>query len=238
MATWKKVIVSGSQAELAALTSSIAVLVGTNQQITTNQATTFLTGSFTGSFTGVADLPDLINGSGITSFTYDGSATATVSVSGAAALSSNNVPKWSGDAFVNSGISDNGTTITISEDAVFQSDITVLGTASFQNTTNLEVADRFILLASGSNTTGDGGLVIQQASQDVGELFGYENSINRWGFTSSFSADSSTFNAAAYITTTEVGTSSPSSAPIYGGAGNGYGNMYIKTDTGDIFIYS
>jgi len=51
-AEWKKVIVSGSQAELAALTASIAIKVGTNQQIGTTQATTFLTGSFTGSFKG------------------------------------------------------------------------------------------------------------------------------------------------------------------------------------------
>jgi hypothetical protein len=46
MAEWKKVIVSGSAAVLSQLN------VGTNQQITTSQATTFLTGSFTGSFTG------------------------------------------------------------------------------------------------------------------------------------------------------------------------------------------
>ena len=52
MATWKKVIVSGSQAELAAVTASLGVLVGTNQSITTTQAGTFLTGSFTGSFKG------------------------------------------------------------------------------------------------------------------------------------------------------------------------------------------
>jgi len=52
MATWKKVIVSGSSAELAAVTSSLGVLVGTNQSITTTQANTFLTGSFTGSFKG------------------------------------------------------------------------------------------------------------------------------------------------------------------------------------------
>ena len=58
MAEWRKVIVSGSNAELATLTASIAVKVGTNQQITTGQATTFLTGSFTGSFTG--------DGSGLT----------------------------------------------------------------------------------------------------------------------------------------------------------------------------
>jgi hypothetical protein len=55
MATWKKVVVSGSAAELSQLN------VGTNQQITTTQATTFLTGSFTGSFTG--------NGAGLTGVT-------------------------------------------------------------------------------------------------------------------------------------------------------------------------
>lgn len=46
MATWKKVLVSGSSAEVSQLN------VGANQQITTAQSTTFLTGSFTGSFRG------------------------------------------------------------------------------------------------------------------------------------------------------------------------------------------
>ncbi len=52
MAEWKKVIVSGSNAELNQLN------VGSNQQITTNPATTYLSGSFSGSFQGTADLPD------------------------------------------------------------------------------------------------------------------------------------------------------------------------------------
>lgn len=52
MASWKKLIVSGSVAELASVSASIGVLVGTNQQIQTTQANTRLTGSFTGSFTG------------------------------------------------------------------------------------------------------------------------------------------------------------------------------------------
>jgi hypothetical protein len=46
MATWKKVIVSGSSAILNQLN------VSTNQQIGTAQSTTFLTGSFSGSFKG------------------------------------------------------------------------------------------------------------------------------------------------------------------------------------------
>lgn len=58
MATWKKLIVSGSVAELAAVSASVGVLVGANQQIQTTQAGTRLTGSFTGSFTG--------DGSGLT----------------------------------------------------------------------------------------------------------------------------------------------------------------------------
>ena len=52
MATWKKLIVSGSVAELASVSASVGVLVGTNQQIQPTQADTRLTGSFTGSFVG------------------------------------------------------------------------------------------------------------------------------------------------------------------------------------------
>ena len=52
MATWKKVIVSGSAAELLNVTASSGVLVGTNQQITTSPSTTQLSGSFSGSFFG------------------------------------------------------------------------------------------------------------------------------------------------------------------------------------------
>ena len=130
-----------------------------------------------------------------------------------------------------------GTTLTVTGNEVITGNLTVQGTASFQNTTNLEVADRFVLFASGSNTAGDGGIVIQQGTQNVGELYGYESSINRWGFTSSFTANQSSFTPAAFITTTEVGASSPTAAPIYGGSGNGAGNIYVTTG-GDIFIYS
>jgi hypothetical protein len=122
---------------------------------------------------------------------------------------------------------------------VVTGNLTVQGTASFQQTTsNLEVADRFVLFASGSNTAGDGGIVVQQGTQNVGELYGFENAANRWGFTSSFNASSPSFTPAAYITTTEFAASNPSAAPIYGGASNGYGNIHVNTVTGDIFIYS
>jgi len=422
MATWKKVIVSGSTANLAALqvdnlTSgqvvigggssnlSTTAINGTGNIVATTNATNLVhsgsfSGSFQGNFVGTTNLPDLTQGTGITAFTYDGATTATVAVSGASALSTNNVTKWTGTAFANSSLTDNGTTITgatslqltgassaltgsftgsfkgdgsqlsgvtataifpttaktdlasadqffindgtnkfitygnlltdlagtnlsvegtdsltlastitgitsisstsftgsllgtsslatnatsasfaltvgsiannvtnntdnrvltatgggsingesnltfdgttltVTGNEVITGNLTVQGTASFQQTTNLEVADRFVLFASGSNTTGDGGIVIQQATQNVGELYGYDNAVNRWGFTSSFNANSPTYTAAAFITTTETAGSNPSAAPIYGGASNGFGNIHVNTSTGDIFIYS
>lgn len=61
MATWKKVLVSGSAIHVSQLTASVSLQVGTNQVITTNPATTFLSGSFSGSFSG--------NGTGLTGVT-------------------------------------------------------------------------------------------------------------------------------------------------------------------------
>jgi hypothetical protein len=480
MATWKKVIVSGSTANLAALqvdnlTSGNVVIGGGTGNLSTTAingtgnivATTGATGlnmsgsfsgSFQGNFVGTTNLPDLTQGTGITAFTYDGAATATVAVSGASTLSTNNISKWTGTAFANSSLTDNGTTITgatsiqltganssltgsftgsfsgngagltgvtataifpttaktdlattdqffindgtskyvtygnlvtdlagsgagtsnltttdtgdslaltsqitvtgvtaslfgtaswatnattatnannvavtdttsgtgpyyvmfadgttgnravrvdsaaltfnattntltvtssnaisssfastvgsiapniqnnvdnyiltatgatgingeqkltfdgvtltVTGNEVITGNLTVQGTASFQQTTNLEVADRFVLFASGSNTAGDGGIVIQQGTQNVGELYGYDSATNRWAFTSSFTANGASFTPAAFITTTEVAAANPSAAPIYGGASNGFGNIHVNTSTGDIFIYS
>ena len=137
-----------------------------------------------------------------------------------------------------SNLTFNGTTLTVTGNATITNNLTVQGTASFQNTTNLEVADRFVLFASGSNTTGDGGIVVQQGTQNVGELYGYNNATTRWGFTSSFSANQSSFTPIAHITTTEFAASNPSAAPIYGGSSNGYGNIHVNSSTGDIFIYA
>jgi hypothetical protein len=54
----------------------------------------------------------LTQGTGITSFTYNGSSAQTVAVSGAASLTTNAITKWNGSAFVSASLTDNGTTIT------------------------------------------------------------------------------------------------------------------------------
>lgn len=117
-------------------------------------------------------------------------------------------------------------------------DLVVLGTASFQNTANLLVADRFVLFASGSNTAGDGGIIVQQGTQNIGELYGYDSGTTRWGFTSSFAASSNSFVPVVYAGAVETSVTAPSTAPIYGGSGNGYGTIHVDTLSGDIYIYS
>ena len=125
-----------------------------------------------------------------------------------------------------------GDTITINNDLVVQ------GTASFQNTTNLEVADRFVLFASGSTSTGDGGIVVQQATQDVGELFGYDSGATRWGVTSSFSADSSAYTPDAFMSavTTLASTNPNTSGPD--ARYDAVGNIYVSSGDESIWIYA
>jgi len=131
MATWKKVIVSGSSAELAALkvdnlTSgqvvigggsaanlSTTAVNGTGNIVATTGATNVaMSSAFTGSFSGSAVLPALTQGTGVTSFSYNGSSAATVAVSGASTLNTNKISKWTGAAFADSSLTDDGTTIS------------------------------------------------------------------------------------------------------------------------------
>jgi hypothetical protein len=121
---------------------------------------------------------------------------------------------------------------------VVAGNLAVQGTASFQNTTNLEVADRFVLLASGSNSTGDGGFVIQQATQDVGELFGWDSTLLRWGVTGSFTANQSGYTPEAFMAT--VSTLSSVNPNTTGPASryNAMGNIYVSNNDESIWIYS
>ena len=280
-ATWKKVIVSGSSAELANLnidnnlvvSQSIRVTSGSNnvvtQQITGTQAGTFLTGSFSGSFFGsaVINLPDLTQGAGIVPFLYDGQTAATVAVSGAAALTNNYLNKWNGHAFVNSNITDDGTSVTVlsaatngltvqaggtkvTGDSFFydnltvQGNITVNGTASFINTENVLVKDKFILIASGSSTLTDAGIIAAYNVNMTGSAFylsaASTGTYGRWAV--AYGAGESTISLTAdeFVNTTKINASNPNNAtpPTWGSTTNGLGNMWVNSITSDIFIWA
>ena len=219
-----------------ALSSSLASTVTTNANLSgdvtsAGNVTTLASVASAGTTGGSTAIPVItINAKGLTTSITTAAVVAPAGTLSGATLASN---------VLTSSLTSVGTLSSLTAtNAVITNNLTVQGTASFQNTTNLEVADRFVLFASGSNTTGDGGIVVQQGTQNVGELYGYESSINRWGFTSSFTANQSSFTPAAYITTTEFAASNPSAAPIYGGASNGLGNIHVNSSTGDIFIYA
>ena len=259
MATWQKVIVSGSNAHLSQITSSVltdtylviagggGALKDSNTSIQTGSfnirtnsilsvgTASMLTGSFTGSFKGQAFLASLSQSHGIVPFVYSGSEVASIAVSGAALLVNQNVTKWNGHAFVSSSITDSGSLVTIDNDVIINRDLTVFGTASFQNATNLDVADRFIRLASGSNTVTDGGIAIQQNNSTNAEVFAFDSTTTRWGVTSSFNPANNAYTPDAYVSLVLEGAGNDPT--VVGARYQVKGNMFIGADE-NIWIYS
>jgi len=114
----------------------------------------------------------------------------------------------------------------------------VAGTASFNHSTNLSVADKYILLNSGSTTAGDGGIVIQQDENGIGELIGYDSTTNRFGITGSFDSNTSAnFIPDAFlgmVISGSAGQNDPDTNVIakYKQSGN-----IFTAANGDIYIY-
>ena len=123
-----------------------------------------------------------------------------------------------------------GNKVTINNDLIVQ------GTASFQNTTNLQVADQFILLNSGSAGTGPGGIVIEQGTDDIGEAFAWSSTDSRWGTTGSFNAASTSFNPDAYVSmVVEGATTNPTTEVV--AKYTKKGNLFIDS-ADNIWIYA
>ena len=207
-----------------ALGSTVTTLNGLNLTATT------ATGSFTGSFIG--------DGSALTGLVTTLAIDADSGGVGSVDLLSQTLD-IAGGTNINTTLS--GQTITVNldstisvTDAIVSGDLVVYGTASFANTQNLLVADRFVLFASGSTTVGDGGIVVQQATQDLGDLFGYQGTggVDRWGLDSAFDASSNTFTPEAYMSAVVDTAAGQSDVPRYQKNGN------IKVDGGNIYIYS
>ena len=167
---------------------------------------------------------------------------ATASNKGIASFDSGDFAVSSGAVSLASDITiDNDLTVTrdalISRNAVVSGNLTVAGTASFQNTQNLDVADRFIRMASGSTAFGDGGIVVQQDGPTNGEAFAYDAATTRWSMTGSFDPSTEAYTPDAFV-----------SAIVEGGVGvdtpaavvakyNKKGNIFVGANE-DIYIYS
>ena len=167
---------------------------------------------------------------------------ASTSAKGIASFSSNDFAVAGGAVTLANDITiDQDLTVTrdalISRNAVITGNLTVAGTASFQNTQNLDVADRFIRMASGSTAVGDGGIIVQQTGPTQGEAFAYDAATTRWSTTGSFDPSTETYSPDSFM-----------SLVVEGGAGidvptavvakfQKKGNIFVG-DNQDIFIYS
>lgn len=118
----------------------------------------------------------------------------------------------------------------------FNNDIVVQGTASFQETKNLQVADQFILLNSGSTSTGPGGIVIEQGTDDIGEALAWSSADSRWGVTGSFDAASTTFDPDAYVNVVVEGTTTNPTTEVVAKYTK-KGNMFVDS-ADNIWIYA
>ena len=141
--------------------------------------------------------------------------------------------------FNSAGGSDGNGLLTVTGDVIITHDLTVDGTASFRNTENLLVKDRFILLASGSQTVGDGGLVIPQDVQDKGEGYFFDAGTTRWGFSGSIDADdgSAAFAPDAFVSAVVIGGSGAFTTASVASRYNAKGNIFVSSSQ-DIYIYS
>ena len=126
-------------------------------------------------------------------------------------------------------------TLTLSGDLIVNGDTTTL------STTNLSIEDKFITIASGSQSATDGGLVVSKQANGAGFGFGYDTGTTRWAFDNDLAVNATGIVPDAYVGTVQLHATevpNPESAPVYGGATNGHGTIYIKKNTGDIYIYA
>lgn len=127
-----------------------------------------------------------------------------------------------------------GTNLILTGNQVISGDLTVNGTTTTINTQNLNVADRFILLSSGSATPNDGGIIVQSATGGTGFALLYDSAQARWAFTGSLSGTATTAAPDAFVATViDLNVAQSTDIAAY----QKPGNIKIATNE-DIFIWS
>ncbi len=199
------------------------------------------TGVTIGSNTGEGSTPTIAVDYGSTANTaVQGNATATFTgTANEITVSDSSAQAIGGNVAVTIGLPSD---VTITQDAsvgrdlVVSRNLTVQGTASFASTTDLDVADRFIRMASGSIATGDGGIVVQQTGPTDGEAFAYDSAQTRWGVTGSYDPATNSIVPDAFMSTVVIGSGGDAASGVVTKYQKS-GNMFVSA-SGDIYIYS
>lgn len=123
--------------------------------------------------------------------------------------------------------------VTIGNNLTVTGDLTVNGTTTTVNTDNLLVEDKFILLASGSTSSTDGGIIIQSSAAGTGFAFLYDAGQARWGYTGSLAHNATTAAPDAFAAMVLDLQNGSTDIAAYQKNGN------IKIDSaGEIYIYA
>ena len=120
--------------------------------------------------------------------------------------------------------------VTFAGGVTIEGNLTVQGAQTIVSSSNLLVEDKFILLNSGSNA-GDGGLVVQNGSDNQGSAFVFDDSADRWGFQVDLNHTATTSTPTAYAAAA-IKTEGSAPPAVY----NKNGNIQIDND-GEIYIY-
>ena len=118
----------------------------------------------------------------------------------------------------------------------------VNGTASFINSENLLVKDPFILINSGSANLTDSGIISQYNSSGEGSAIYIEASdtgtYGRWAVAYGVQQGFVSVTADEYMVTAKKASGVPPATPTWGGTTNGFGNIYVNSDNGEVYIYT
>lgn len=225
---------------ISSLTDTGTIVSGISS-IQLTGASSQLTGSFTGSFkgdgSGLSGLATTLN---INAGTGGPSTVSLTSQTLTIAGTANEVDTSVSGQTITVGLPND---VTIGNNLTVTGDLYVNGTTTTVNTADLLIEDKFILLASGSPDTGDGGIIIDRgvfAGANV--AFGFDSSTTRWGYQSGITdstnamtigTDGNSAFAGVVFTEAAIGTSTKPTTGEFVVAGA----IYTST-TGDIWMYS
>ena len=125
---------------------------------------------------------------------------------------------------------------TFTNNVIVTGDLTVNGTTTTLNTSNLEVEDKFIFLNAGSGSvapTGEGGIIVEAGTADSGSAFYYDGNSSRWSLADGIKKDATSVTPEAFSPVVVDVANSQTDVAKYQKNGN------IKVDgAGEIWIYS
>lgn len=245
MAQWKKIIVSGSAAELESVYATGPI---------TGSAAKFanLSGSAasgTSKIVAIAELDGSLKKRPIDVRVFDGGLLGSFGGSAGQVsvyLDSENIYgdnqfTWNPTTNV---LTVSGSTIgrdvSIVNDLTVGGNLTINGTTTVIDTTNLAIEDKFVAIGTGTTSGTDGGIIVVSGSSSgntVGYALAFDAGTGRWGLKKNTNITATGIAPDAFMVTSTWGSGAPSTVPLYGGTGAGLGNMHIDTATGDIYIF-